>query len=187
MREDKLMRRVQGYHDIRMDGMLELLTRCKGKSVMDIGCNRGLVAYEFANNGATVLHGCDNYEDGIRTARHLFCDLRNAESKFEVVDLTKGPSAFAAFGQQQYDIVVMLATYHKLKRIMEPSKLSELMVHIGRRTKEYFGWRGTSDDVAGNEQEIAHLDKDMRTAGLKRVLTSYISIQLGAAAVWSRV
>lgn len=65
--ENKLMRRVAGYHDIRLDGMLDLVIRARGASVMDVGCNRGLVGFEMANNGATLVHGCDNFAEGIDT------------------------------------------------------------------------------------------------------------------------
>lgn len=181
-----VQRRVAGYHDIRMDGMSDLLLRCKGKSVFDIGCNRGLVGFEFANNGAASVHGCDIFEEGINTAREVFADLRSTESRFEVVDLSKGPSSLSAFRGQQYDITLCLATYHKLKRIMPAADLTTLMQHFGRTTKGYFAWRGTSDKPDENDQEIVALDRDLKTVGLVRIHTSYISSELGVAAIWAR-
>jgi SAM-dependent methyltransferase len=183
--EHGLQRRVAGYHDIRMDGMTDLVMRARDASVLDIGCNRGLVAFEMANNGATTVHGCDNYAEGIETARHVFADMRHVKSRFEVVDLTAGPRSLAAF-EPKYDIVLMLATYHKIKRIMPPAALSELMRHFGRMTTGYFGWRATSDKPEENEQEVAALDADMAAGGLSRIHTSYISRQLGVAAIWAR-
>jgi len=185
--ENRFMRRVAGYHDIRMDGMLDLVLRARDAAVLDIGCNRGLVGFEMANNGAKLVHGVDNYEDGITTARHLFADLRNCISRFEVVDLTAGPLSLRRFEPQSYDITLMLATYHKLKRVMEPKPLSELMQYIGRRTTKFFGWRGTSDKPHENEGEIFQLDRDFKAIGMKRIHTSYISETLGVACIWSRV
>lgn len=184
--ENRLMRRVAGFHNIRLDGMTDLLMRARDASVMDIGCNRGMVGYEFAMNGATLVHGCDNYEAGIAAAREVFTDLRTVKSQFEVCDLRKGPPALQAFGNQRYDIVVMLATYHKLKREMTPDALSALMRAFAERTVKWFAWRGTSGDVNGNEGEIYNLDKDMKVCGLKRVHKSYLSLQLGVCAVWAR-
>jgi SAM-dependent methyltransferase len=180
-----LQRRVAGYHDIRMDGMTDLVIRAKGKSVFDIGCNRGLVAFEFANNGAAVCHGCDVWEPGVLFARELFADLRAVRSKFEVVDLTQ-PEPLSPFGTQRYDIVVMLATYHKLKRVMPAEGLAALIRMFGARTSGYFAWRATSDKPAENEQEMAALDRDLGSAGLRRVHTSYLSKELGVAAIWER-
>jgi SAM-dependent methyltransferase len=182
----KPTRRVAGYHDIRMDGMTDLVIRARGASVFDIGCNRGMVGFEMACNGARLVHGCDNYADGISTAREVFADLRAVQSQFEIVDLTQGSKALAPFGDSQYDIVLMLATYHKLKRIMSPVALSDLMRHLGKRTTKYFGWRGTSEKAEENEQEIVALDRDLGEAGLKRIHTSYISPDLGVAAIWRR-
>lgn len=179
-----IMRRVAGYHDIRMDGILDLVVRARGASVMDIGCNRGLVGFEFANNGAHIVHGCDNYEGGIHTARELFADLRNCQSRFEVVDLTK-ENALEVFGDQKYDITVMLATYHKLKRVMTPDQLSLLMIKIALRTKKYFGWRATSDKPQENLQEMERLDAELGKLSFTRVQTSIIS-DLGLAAIWLR-
>jgi SAM-dependent methyltransferase len=175
-----LMRRVQGYHDLRLDGIGDLLHRARGATVFDIGCNRGLVGFEFANNGAERVMGCDNYEDGIAVCRHLFCDLRAVEHRFEVVDLTKGPAAVrdAFEGDQQHDIVLMLATYHKLKRIMPASRLSDLVRYFGGLTTRYFAWRGYED-------EIRPLDADLGAAGLRRIHTSLIS-DIQPAAIWTR-
>lgn len=185
--ENKLMRRVAGYHDLRMDGMTDLVLRARGAAVMDIGCNRGLVGFEFANNGAALVHGCDNYREGIDTARQLFADLRNVQSQFEVTDLTKGVDALKAFGGTRYDIVLMLATYHKLKREMSVDALRALVKHFGDRTTRWFAWRGTSEKVNENEAEMASLDRDLRDVGLKRVHTSYLSLTLGVAAIWARL
>jgi len=185
--EYKLQRRVSGYHDIRMDGMTDLVIRAKGASVFDIGCNRGLVSFEMANNGATLCHGCDIDPGCIDVARGVFADLRAVENRFAVIDLTEGPNAVAnEFGAREYDIVLCLATYHKLKRIMTEEKLSELFSHFGKRTKQYFGWRATGDKPSENEAEMKALDVTLKNAGLKRIHTSYISQTLGVAAIWSR-
>jgi SAM-dependent methyltransferase len=185
--KEGLQRRVAGYHDIRMDGMTDLVMRANGASVFDIGCNRGLVSFEMANNGAAVCHGCDSYAEGIQTARELFADLRAVESHFAVIDLAEGPNAIAnEFGAMQYDIVLCLATYHKLKRIMTADALDALFVHFGQRTRKYFGWRGTGDKPQDNEEEIKQLDVTLGKTSLKRMHTSYISQTLGVAAIWSR-
>ncbi|MET4197278.1 SAM-dependent methyltransferase [Bradyrhizobium sp. LA8.1] len=183
----KVQRRVAGLNNIRLDGMTDLLLRAKGKRVFDIGCNRGMVGYQFAEQYASVVHGCDIYEKGIEVAREVFADLRSTEGRFEVVDLTKGPSALTgAFGHEGYDIVLCLATYHKLKRLMSADDLSALMIFFGRWTRKYFAWRGTSDKPSENEEELVALDRDLKQAGLQRVHTSYLSSELGVAAIWSR-
>ena len=181
-----VQRRVAGHHNVRLDGISDLVLRAKGAAVLDIGCNRGMVGYEFATNGAKLVHGCDLYQIGVQTAREVFADLRSVESRFEVVDLSTGPSSLQVFGGQQYDIVLMLATYHKLKRVMPAERLTALIVQIGRLTKGYFGWRATSDKPDENDLEVEALDRDLGSVGLVRIQTSYISNELGVAAIWGR-
>jgi SAM-dependent methyltransferase len=181
-----VQRRVAGNHDFRLDGISDLLLRCRGHSVFDIGCNRGMVGFEFANNGATTVHGCDNYELGINVAREVFADIRSVQSQFEVVDLSKGPEALKVFGPRFYDFTLCLATYHKLKRIMKPEDLTELVKHFGKQTKAYFAWRATSDKPKENDEEIVALDRDLGSVGMVRIHTSYISDELGVAAIWRR-
>jgi SAM-dependent methyltransferase len=179
-----LQRRVVGVHDIRLDGILDLTIRAKGASVMDLGCNRGLASLEMANNGATACYGCDNFEAGIDTARHIFADIRAVKSRFEVVDLTQGPDSLRPFGGE-WDIVLMLATYHKLKREMDRGAMSGFMQHVGKRTKRFFGWRGPNNRQESDD-EIKALDHDFKAVGLERVHTSYISREIGPAAIWAR-
>lgn len=180
------MRRVAGYHDIRLDGILDLVIRAEGARVLDVGCNRGLVGFELANNRARLVHGCDIDADCIGFCRRLFIDLRNVETRFEVVDLTAGAAALDVFGKSaQYDIVLMLATYHKLRRIMPADVLAGLMGRLGQMTARWFGWRATSDKPSENEREMAEIDKAL-SGELERIHTSYISHSLGVAAIWAR-
>lgn len=182
----RVERRVAGYYNFRMDGMSDLLGRARGSRVFDIGCNRGIVGYDFALNGAKQVDGCDIYGKGVETAREVFADLRECKSRFEVVDLTRGPKALGDFQPAEYDITLCLATYHKLKRVMPKDELSELFRFFGRWTRGYFGWRGTSEKHDENDAEMAALDRDLGAEGLSRIHTSYISAELGVAAIWAR-
>lgn len=176
----QMKRRVAGYHDLRLDGISDLLFRANDASVLDIGCNRGLVSFEFANNGAARVHGCDYYEEGVRTANEIFADLMSVESKFKVVDLTGGPKAVtAAFGNAKYDIVLFLAIYHKLKRQMKKDDLQALIQHLGVRATRYFAWRGATPE----DDEI---EPALQKAGLTRIQFSRISTIVGPAAIWER-
>ncbi len=178
--EYSLQRRVAGYHDIRMDGLTDLVTRAPRMKILDLGCNRGLVAFEFANNGAREVHGCDIFEEGIRTAKELFIDLRAVKSRFEVVDLTQE----LPFPDEFYDIVLMIATYHKLKRVMGAGALTALVKDLGRRCDRFFCWRGNGNNVEAMEEMVA-LDRDLGTKW-KRVHTTSLSITLGLAAIWAK-
>ena len=173
-------RRVHGLHDVRFDGLSDLLLRARGRSVLDVGCNRAHTLYDFALNGAKLVHGCDIFGPGMAAARQWFAEVRGVDSRFEAVDLTKGPDALNVFGAHRYDIVLMIGVYHKLKRSMPAPLLSELMQNLAERTIEYFGWNGYPD-------ELPQLDFDMGARGLKRIHTSEIAALGHPAAIWRRI
>ena len=83
-------------------------------------------------------------------ANETFADIRSVEARFEVVDLTKGPGAVkAAFGDKyrtEYDFMVMLAVYHKLRRIMKMEDLLYLVDHFAHHCGRYFVWRGSAGE-----------------------------------------
>lgn len=182
-----IQRRVVGWHHDRLDGLSDLKARARGASVLDLGCNRGRASLQMADYGARLIHGCDNYEPGIQACREFFADLRAVESRFEVCDLTVGAEALRVFGDQHYDITLMLATYHKIKRAMPDYRLSGLIKEVGKRTIKYFAWRGTADQHDANVQEIVTLDRELTEVGLRRTHTSYIATEIGVAAIWERV
>ncbi len=180
-----VQRRVIGLHDLRLDGLTDITLRARGASVLDLGCNRGTVCLELAYNGARLVHGCDNYMKGIETAREIFADIRMVQSRFEHCDLTHGAASLEVFGDQTYDITLLLATYHKIKRKMPNDRLSGLVKAIAKRTNHYFCWRGTADQANSNDAEIEQLDRDL-DGELKRIHTSYIATEIGVACIWAR-
>lgn len=171
---------VAGLHDIRFDGLSDLLLRARGRSVLDVGCNRGHTLYDFALNGAKLVHGCDIFGPGMAAARQWFAEVRDCDSQFEAIDLSKGPASLSVFGDNRYDIVLLLGVYHKIKREMSEELLSQLMISLGHRAIEFFGW-------SGYVEELIQLDLDMEAAGLKRIHTSEIGGVGHPAAIWRRL
>ncbi len=180
MDEKHLVRRVVGIHEIRFDGLSDLLLRARGCSVFDVGCNRGHVGWDFAMNGAQVVHGCDIHAPSIQCARMWFSEHPHVESKFEVVDLSHGWSAVQeVFGNQHYDIVLLIGVQHKLKRTMTVNALSLLIAGLGQRALTYFAWNGYSED-------LNQMDDALGEAGLTRVHTSELALPGRPAAIWKR-
>lgn len=173
--------RVNHVHDARIDGLSDLLSRARGRSVLDVGCNRAHTLYDFTLRGAKLVHGCDIFGPGMAAARQWFAEVQDCESKFEAVDLSKGAVAIdQAFGTMRYDIVLMIGVLHKIKREMSSTTVSGLMQSLGLRTIEYFGWSGYPD-------EIVQLDADMGLVGLRRVHLSEMAGLNHPAAIWRRV
>lgn len=180
MDEKHPMRRVVGIHEIRFDGLSDLLLRAHGCSVFDVGCNRGHLSWDFALNGARIVHGCDIDGPSIQCARMWFSEHPHVESKFEVVNLEQGPNAVRdAFGEQSYDIVLLIGVQHKLRRAMADKDLEILLVHLGRRADKYFGWNGY-------ETDLPQMDRCLDAVGLKRAHTSALAFSNKPAAIWRR-
>lgn len=180
MDEAHPVRRVMGIHEIRFEGLSDLLLYAHGCSVFDVGCNRGHVGWDFAVNGARLVHGCDIDAASMQCARMWFSEHPHVESKFEVVDLREGPPAVtAAFGEQAYDIVLFIGTQHKLRRIMPDAQLVDLIQHLGGRALKYVGWNG----YAAN---LPQMDEALAPIGLTRVHTSELVLPGRPAAIWKR-
>jgi SAM-dependent methyltransferase len=177
--EHPVRRSGVGSHDVRFDGLSDLLLRALGCSVIDIGCNRAHVAYDFAINGARLVHGCDIDAASMQAARIWFSELPHVQSRFEVVDLEKGPSSLDVFGSAGYDIVLFIGVVHKLKRVMKPEVLNYLVQELGRRTITYFGWNGYAED-------LKMMDDNLGVMGLIRVHTSELVLPGRPAAIWKR-
>lgn len=142
-----IQRRIITFSAFRLDGLADLLPRARDASVFDVGCNRGAVCHDFALAGAKVLHGCDSYAKGMEVASEWFADIRSVEARFETVDLRGGPGAIKrAFGssyRSEYDFVLMLAVYHKLRRVMKLDDLLYLVDHLAHHAGKFFVWRGS--------------------------------------------
>jgi 2-polyprenyl-3-methyl-5-hydroxy-6-metoxy-1,4-benzoquinol methylase len=180
MDETHPVRRVMGIHEIRFDGLSDLLLRAHGCSVFDVGCNRGHVGWDFAMNGASVVHGCDLHGPSIQCARLWFSEHPHVASKFEVVNLTGGPAAVnAAFGDQKYDIVLLIGVQHKLARTMTSNDLRSLIAHLGTRAATYFGWNGY-------QEGLQQMDDALGSSGLRRVHISELALPGRPAAIWKR-
>lgn len=179
MDEAHPVRRVAGVHDVRFSGLSDLLLFANGSSVIDIGMNRGHVAYDFYLNRARVVHGCDIDGASVQVARHWFSELPHVQSQFEVVDLEKGPKSLDPFGPEGYDIVLFIGVYHKLKRVMAPDDLSNLVFHIGTRAIKFLGWNGYAEDVPA-------MDKALEQSKLTRLHTSELELSGRVAAIWKR-
>ena len=167
------------YHD-RLSGLRDLLCYAGESSILDIGTNRGLIAFEFARRGAAVVHGCDIYRPGVDVAREIFTEMRTP-SRFEVIDLARGPAALqAAFGQDylpQYDIVLFLGMYHKLKEQASDRTIIELVQHLADRTARF---------IATRTMKIEELGMILADSGLRKVHFSALSTVVGPVEIWQR-
>jgi 2-polyprenyl-3-methyl-5-hydroxy-6-metoxy-1,4-benzoquinol methylase len=172
--------RMKGTHEDRLAGLHDLLRYAQGASVLDIGINQGLVSFEFARHGASVIHGCDIHRPGVDAAREIFTAVP-ARSRFEVVDLTEGSAAleqsFGADYRPRYDIVLFLSVYHLLKQQVSDRIIRELVHHLVDRTQRF---------LVARTRMIDELRTILTETGLQKVHFSALSSVVSPVEIWRR-
>lgn len=97
----------------QMTGLDQLWPRVKGKTVLDLGCAEGDIAFRCAAEGAANVIGLEHRADAVekfnRGARE-----RGLHATAFVVDLNVWPLPRRTFGG--FDVILMLAILHKLRK-----------------------------------------------------------------------
>lgn len=84
-------KRFIGNWDFRLRPLLECNIDFKGKSILDAGCNVGVIDYEISKFGPSFIHGIDNYRAGIYAARNIFAGVEvPAGSRYWTWPMTGG-------------------------------------------------------------------------------------------------
>lgn len=148
--ERRARKRFAGSIFDRFRGLEPLLADCAGESVLDIGSCDGLVAYELARAGASLVHGFEIDAADVLFARRLFRDVP-AESRFVVADLAGSGADFERrYGDgllPAYDTVLFLGVYHHLVRQASPAEVEDLVAFLLGRTRRRFAIRTKAVDV----------------------------------------
>jgi 2-polyprenyl-3-methyl-5-hydroxy-6-metoxy-1,4-benzoquinol methylase len=106
-------KRFSGSWDLRLTGLFDCGVDFAGKTVLDVGCNIGIVAYEVSKRAPAFIHGIDNYRGALRIARAIFRAV-TLESRFDRVDL-RNETQLQKILRPSYDIVLLLETYHAVR------------------------------------------------------------------------
>jgi len=121
----------------RIDGLKNVFEVAFGQTVLDLGCNCGLVAYELSKYEPKAITGIDRDQRDIQNARRIF-ERVPVESRFMCKDVFEAEL-------QPHDIVLFLGLWHHLdtgpkfdtllQRIVDATK--DLLVV---RSNEAVGW-----------------------------------------------
>lgn len=158
-----------GTWEDRLYGLTDCGVDFAGKTVLDLGCNMGVIAYEIAKMSPAFIHGLDRSEAHVSVARSIFA-ASAVESKFDVADV--GDASFLSLLRSSYDVVLMLAVYHHL-----PLSVRPVLHEIMKRCRETFIFRdpGTTEGEiisAGADNSLlpAYRSQKPRNAGPLTVL-----------------
>lgn len=105
-------------YNLRVTHMLKQLDNIQGKTILDLGCGKGIISVTLAMRGANVS-GIDIGPDLISLANEL-ANINNVECDFHVGSIDKLP-----FPDNSFDHVVGSAIMHHLPRYAVQDSIAE--------------------------------------------------------------
>ncbi len=109
----KTYKRFIGNWDFRLAGIFDCGVDFSGKTILDAGCNVGIIDYEIAKKSPAFIHGIDDYPAGIAAARHIFQGL-DVASRFDVADLTND-RRLRGLLRPSYDVVMFMSVWQHIR------------------------------------------------------------------------
>ena len=119
----------------RISGIFDFDIDYTGKTILDVGCSIGMIAYEISKSRPKSIHGIDSYRPAVNTARSIFMGV-DTESEFHAVDLANDRALHRVL-KPRYDIVLYLAVWQHLRRSEGRQKAAEITRELAGRCEEY--------------------------------------------------
>ncbi len=140
----KSAKKFAGTWDDRLDGLFSCGVDYAGKTILDVGCSMGIVAYEIAKHRPTYIHGIDILKPHIGVARSIFMGS-TVESRFDAMSL--GSRKLPSVLQDRYDVVLLLAVYHHVRRGLGQEKADRIFIDIINRAQTIVARVPDEDDI----------------------------------------
>jgi 2-polyprenyl-3-methyl-5-hydroxy-6-metoxy-1,4-benzoquinol methylase len=107
-----------------------------GKTVLEAGCNVGILAYEITKLGPSFVHAIDGSRPVLNAARLI---LRSVETphRLDLVNLGDD-ERLRAMLEPSYDIVQLLAVYQHVERARGDRVARRMLATLAERCKETF-------------------------------------------------
>lgn len=120
----------------RLDDLLACEVDYRNKTVLDAGCNVGILAYEIAKLGPSFIHAIDGSEPELDAARRI---LRSVETsnRVDLVDLADD-ERLRAILDPRYDIVQLLAVYQHVQKVRGDKSARRMVATLAERCRERF-------------------------------------------------
>lgn len=141
----KPYKRFIGNWDFRLAGIFDCGVDFSGKTILDAGCNIGLIDYEISKRGPAFIHGIDDYRAGIGAARHIFMGV-DVESRFDVADLTSD-RRLRGLLRPSYDIVLFMSVWQHIRSQRGEAVADRVVATLTQRCTGTFIAK-TTDNIA---------------------------------------
>ena len=124
----------------RLEGVTDACGPLRGKSLLDIGCNMGIVGYELCKQRPASYHGVETLAPHCDIARGIFSAVE-VPSEFHTIDITDTAARTASL-RPAYDTVLYLAVHHHLVRDAGRDRAEETARDLLARCRERLVFRG---------------------------------------------
>jgi 2-polyprenyl-3-methyl-5-hydroxy-6-metoxy-1,4-benzoquinol methylase len=120
----------------RLEDLLACEVDYRGKTVLDAGCNVGILAYELSKLGPSFIHAIDGSQPELEAARVI---LRSVEipTRADLVDLADD-ARLRAILDPGYDIVQLLAVYQHVQKRRGDAAARRMLATLAAHCKETF-------------------------------------------------
>jgi 2-polyprenyl-3-methyl-5-hydroxy-6-metoxy-1,4-benzoquinol methylase len=120
----------------RLEDLLACEVDYRGKTVLDAGCNVGILAYELSKLGPSFIHAIDGSQPELEAARVI---LRSVEipTRADLVDLADD-ARLRAILDPGYDIVQLLAVYQHVQKGRGEAAARRMLSTLAERCQETF-------------------------------------------------
>lgn len=128
----------------RLEHILSCGAAFKDATVLDVGCNMGIVGYEVCKQGPAFYHGVEKLylHSFVAEAIFLGVDTESRIDRFNVASSRKRSEKL----KQKYDIVLYLAVHQHIRRIHGNRKALELAEDLFERCALDLVFRGPDID-----------------------------------------
>ena len=120
----------------RLEDLLTCEVEYRCKTVLDAGCNVGILAYELSKLGPSFIHAIDGSQPELEAARVI---LRSVEipTRVDLVDLADD-ARLRTILDPGYDIVQLLAVYQHVQRGRGDAAARLMLATLAEHCKETF-------------------------------------------------
>ena len=139
-------KRFIGNWQFRLEPLLECGLDFNGKTVLDAGCNIGIIAYELSKRGAASIHGIDHYRSGIYAARNIFAGV-DIPSRFDILDMTRDRKLRRSL-KPGYDIVLFMSVWQHVRKEYGDRVANRLTATLAERCNGVFVGQTIEDQAA---------------------------------------
>jgi 2-polyprenyl-3-methyl-5-hydroxy-6-metoxy-1,4-benzoquinol methylase len=120
----------------RLEDLLACHVDYADKTVLDAGCNVGILAYEIAKRGPSSIHAIDGSRRMLDAARLIFRSVETPH-RLDLVDLADDRRLRAVL-EPGYDIVQLLAVYQHVDKARGDDVARRMLATLAERCKETF-------------------------------------------------